>query len=322
LYRLYCMGCIEGAKKYIADNSIDLIVTDPPYGISGNHLDKHYHRNEGYVIDGYVEIPLEQYAEFSIRWMKQAERILRPGGSAYIFSGYSNLYHILNALQQTRLKEVNHIIWKYNFGVYTSKKYVSSHYHILYCVKPGGKIIFNTYSRYGSDERDISGNVLNYKDREDVWIINRTYKPGKQKNKNELPDELLIKIMQYSSNEGDHIVDFFLGGFSTAKVAIGLNRSITGFELNKNSFDHHIAKIKTVNPGDLLSMIRRGNKKHPVNQHKPWNEEQRIKLNKRYIELYNKIKNKKRVIEILQQEFGRGYFSIVNQININLQAGR
>jgi len=32
-------------------------------------------------------------------------------------------------LADTKLEEKNHIIWKYNFGVYTSKKYISSHYH-------------------------------------------------------------------------------------------------------------------------------------------------------------------------------------------------
>ena len=131
-YKIFNTDCISGSKKEIEDNSIDLIITDPPYGISGDTLDKHYNRNEKNVLKGYVEIPTNEYENFSNKWIKQAERILKPGGSIYIVSGYTNLNFILNAIKKTSLKERNHIIWKYNFGVYTKNKYVSSHYHILY----------------------------------------------------------------------------------------------------------------------------------------------------------------------------------------------
>ena len=41
-YNFYNEDCITGAPKYIDDNSVDLIITDPPYGIKGDKLDKHY----------------------------------------------------------------------------------------------------------------------------------------------------------------------------------------------------------------------------------------------------------------------------------------
>jgi len=315
LYNLYPIDCIKGSKKYIKGSSVDLIITDPPYGISGDTLQKHYHRNEEHVIDGYVEIPQNEYPKFSLNWIKEAERILRPGGSIYIVSGYSNLVHILNALQQTKLGEVNHIIWKYNFGVYTKKKYVSSHFHILYYIKSGGKITFNTNSRYGPQEKDKNDKALNYQDREDVWIINKEYKHGQIKNKNELPEELLIKIMQYSSNEGDHVADFFLGGFSTARVAIGLNRKVTGFEINQNSFSYQTKEIKKLEPGFLLSKIKNGTGEKPKNQGKVWRKEESNHLKTRFKKIFSQVKNKKKTIEILQKEFKRGYFSILNKLD-------
>lgn len=313
-YPLYQGDCITGAQKHIADNSVDLIITDPPYGISGDTLHKHYHRKEGHVIDGYVEVKKSEYYQFSLDWIKEAERVLRPGGCLYLVSGYSNLADILNALRQTGLKEINHIIWKYNFGVYTSKKYVSSHYHILYYSKPGGKITFNTHARFGPEEKEINGKSKNYADREDVWMINREYKPGKVKNKNELPQELLIKIMQYSSNENDLVADFFLGGFSTAKVAIGLNRRIIGFELNANSFNHHFPEIQKLKPGYLLQSVKKGSGIKPKNQGKHWTDKEIDRLNQQYHKIFSEVKNKKQTIELLQQEFGRGYFSILNKI--------
>ena len=122
----------------------------------------------------------------------------KTGTKGYIVSGYTNLFSILKALRETRLEELNHIIWKYNFGVYTKTKYVSSHYHILFYKKPGKPHTFNTYVRYGALENSENGGRLNYLDREDVWIINREYKPGQTKNKNELPIALLSKMILYS----------------------------------------------------------------------------------------------------------------------------
>jgi site-specific DNA-methyltransferase (adenine-specific) len=253
----YNCDCISGAAAHIPDGSVDLIITDPPYGIDGHLLHRHYNRREEYVIGDYVDVPKEEYAAFSEKWIRQAERVLRPGGSLYIVSGYTHLIDILNGLKKTSLQEVNHIIWKYRFGVFTKNKYISSHYHILFYEKLGGTRTFNPESRYGFCEKDTDGTSLNNTDREDVWIINREYKPGKKKNKNELPLSLLTKMIQYSSNEGDLVLDFFLGGFSTARVAIGLDRRATGFELSAPVFEAKVAELASIEPGDLLPALRR-----------------------------------------------------------------
>jgi site-specific DNA-methyltransferase (adenine-specific) len=252
----YNEDCIEGVKKHIQSNSIDLIISDPPYGINGDKLDRHYNRNENNVLDGYVEVPEKEYPEFSQKWIVESERVLRPGGSIYIVSGYSQLRHILNALAKTSLQERNHIIWKYNFGVWTTKKYISSHYHILYYVKPKGKVTFLKNAFFADSEKSGNGGSLNYSHREDVWIINREYKRGQIKNKNELPKSLLTKMILYSSNENDLVCDFFLGSFSTAKVAIDLGRRACGFEVNKNAFDYQIKEIEKIKRSELLSRLR------------------------------------------------------------------
>ncbi len=306
----YNEDCIEGCKHHIDDNSIDLIITDPPYGIEGDQLHKHYNRKEEFVIDGYVEIPLEEYQEFSQRWIEQAERILKPGGSLYIVSGYTNLFHILQSLRKTNLKELNHIIWKYNFGVYTKRKYVSSHYHILYYVKKGKPHTFNTHVRYSAQERTSNGGSLNYQDREDVWIINREYKPGKVKNKNELPTSLLTKMIQYSSVENDLVCDLFLGSFSTAKVAIGLNRFATGFEVSQKAYDYQITEVIKVKPGSMLNGLKKPVGANLENQGKSWTMEEKQKIQNRYKSLQKELKTKKAIVEVLSFEFGRGRFSL------------
>jgi len=306
----YNGDCISGATEHLADNSVDLIITDPPYGIHGDKLHLHYNRDETFVVEGYVEIPQEEYAAFSTDWIREAERVLRPGGSLYIVSGYTNLIDILNALRHTNLAEVNHIIWKYNFAVFTRRKYVSSHYHILFYEKPGGRRTFNLESRFGLIEKSPEGLSYNNSDREDLWIINRENKPGQVKNKNELPLRLLTKMIQYSSNEGDLVADFFLGGFSTARAAIGLNRRAVGFEISGRIYDTKIREMATITPGYLLPTLRIPAIKGTRNLGKSWTEADRIRLTRHFEALRAQGRSKKECIAALGEEFGRGRWGI------------
>lgn len=315
----YHGDCVSGAAKYIPDNSVDLIITDPPYGINGDTLHRHYNRKEDFVVGGYVEIPKEEYGDFSLSWIRQAERVLRPGGSIYIVSGYTNLYHILHALGMTTLREVNHLIWKYNFGVFTRRKYVSSHYHILFYEKPGGDRTFNLESRYGLAEQSADERSLNNADREDVWVINREYKPGTVKNKNELPVQLLMKMIQYSSNEGDCVGDFFLGGFSTAKAAIGLNRRAIGFEISRQVFDVKIPEIKALRPGYLFPVLRVPLCATPKNFKKPWTDTDIRYLSGEYHRLLALGIPKRQIIENLGKALGRGRWGIVKALNKSIE---
>lgn len=243
-YKVYNQSCIEGMREHVADNSVDLIFTDPPYGIDGDELDVHYHRDESNVVPGYVDVPLSQYAQFSLDWISECARVLRPGGSMYIVSGYTNLHHVLNALHATNLREVNHIIAKYTFGVNATKKWVSSHYHVLFWEKPGrGKQTrtFNHMYKW-QDNKD------SYNDRLTVQDMPRDYKPGQVKNKNQLSEEFIDKFIMYSSNAGDTVLDCFSGGFTTARAALGRGRKFIGFELNKNAYDAFVPTLDLVQP--------------------------------------------------------------------------
>lgn len=314
--RFYNEDCVSGARKHISSDSVDLIITDPPYGIDGDRLHRHYNRDEDYVVEGYAEVPASEYEKFSLDWISEAERILKPGGSIYLVSGYTNLYYILKALRKTRLEEINHIIWKYNFGVYTSRKFVSSHYHILYYQKPGGTRTFNLESRFGLYEKDQDDGSLNYQDREDVWIINREYKPGQIKNKNELPTALLTKMIQYSSDEDDLVCDMFLGGFSTAKVAIALNRRAIGFEISPEIFAARAGELKTIKPGSLLPTLRAPIIDRRENQGKPWSDADKEILQARFDQLLRSGRTKKDAVEIVGQELGRGRWAVERMLKI------
>ena len=135
---------------------------------------------------------------------------------------------------------------------------------------------FNLESRFGLIEKTDDERSLNNTDREDVWIINREYKPGQVKNKNELPYKLLTKMIQDSSNEGDLVGDFFLGGFSTARVAIGLNRRAIGFEISNLMYDTKIKEMETIIPDDFSLTLRTPIIKETKNLGQHWTEQDYI----------------------------------------------
>src|SRR5439155_23994431 len=133
---------------------------------------------------------------------------------------------------QLGLVEINQIIWKYKFGVMTKRKYVTSHYNIIYFTKSQeAEPTFNPACRFAV------GSLEQANDLADVWYINREYHRGKIKNCNKLPAELVRKIIQYSSNLGDTVCDFFQGNFTTAVMARRLGRRPCGFELNPAAYE-------------------------------------------------------------------------------------
>ena len=194
---------------------VDLIVTDPPFAIDFRAQRLNYNRTGSNVLEGYQEIPEEEYGEFTKRWIAEAERVLAPTGSMYIFSGWNRLRDILEGIDAAGLTTINHLIWKYQFGVFTKKKYVTSHYHILFVAKDPKRYTFNKIDHYP----------------EDVWVINREYWKGRKKTPTKLPSELIKKILSYSSNPGDLVLDPFLGSGTVAVVARQEGRKFLGFEV-------------------------------------------------------------------------------------------
>ena len=231
--------------KTIPNEKIDLVVTDPPFAINFKAKKANYNRTASRVLSGYNEITKENYYEFTLNWMSQCFRILKESGGMYVFSGWNNLGDILNAIEEIGFITVNHIIWKYQFGVVTNRKFVTSHYHCLYICKNDKKRKFFPYERFSKEEKNNQGRSLHYKDKEDVWEIKREYWTGDEKTPTKLPAEIIKKILQYSSEEGDLVFDPFLGSGQTAVVSKLLKRNYIGFEIVKEYFDFISKRLKS-----------------------------------------------------------------------------
>jgi len=240
--------------KYIPKNKIDLVITDPPFAINFKAKKANYNRIPSRVISGYNEILPADYYDFTYRWMTEVYRVLKESGSMYVFSGWNNLKDILQAIDDVGFTTINHIIWKYQFGVVTKKKFVTSHYHCLYVCKNEKEKKFFPFSRFKKDSKSTEGRSLHYKDKEDVWEINREYWTGDQKTPTKLPSELIKKILEYSSEKKDLVLDPFLGSGQVAVVSKLLNRRFVGFEIvpdyykfAKKRLDKNLYRVKKSN---------------------------------------------------------------------------
>jgi site-specific DNA-methyltransferase (adenine-specific) len=315
-YKVYNEDCLNAATL-ITDNSVSLFICDPPFGLGESTFDKHYNRKKANVTQNYHEAP-DNYEQWCFQWLSIAKQKLKPDGTMYIISGWNKLGEVLNAVQQAELHTINHIIWKYNFGVFTKCKFVSSHYHVLMLAKTS-KPKFNTYCRFGPQEKNASGNKALYSDLEDVFTINKEYqqyKEGELKNTNKLPDALVEKLILYSSDKDDTVCDFFMGNFTTAYNALRLGRKAVGFEVNKEMFHYHEARLAAIEYGIGLRSLKAPEVQLPEKMGKRFEEGEKERIWKDFQDLTREGSMKlSQVYTTLQERYQRGKFSIKKVID-------
>ncbi len=238
--------CINLMQE-MPDECVDLIITDPPFAIDFKAKKHNYNRKQSKVLTGYKEIKGSDYQFFTSDWLSQATRVLKNSGSMYIFSGWNHLKELLIAIDECNLTTVNHLIWKYQFGVTTKRKYVTSHYHCLFVCKDDRKRYFQPYCRFSKHERTSNGGSAHYKDKEDVWEIKREYWHGDRKTPTKLPAEIIKKILDYSSKEEDLVFDPFLGSGQVAVVSKMNNRNYMGFEIVRGYYEFALERLNSGN---------------------------------------------------------------------------
>lgn len=201
--------CIKKLKT-LPDESVDLIIVDPPYNIGVNY--------------GKDKDKRKDYEDWCLKWLKESERVLKSNGSMYIINYPENNARIFGRLTKTNLRFNAWITWHYpsNTGM-SPTNFTRSQRSILYLVKS---------HRYKFNLGE--GEVL-----EDYIIMNIVKNTAKEKQKgfpNQIPVKLLKELISISSNKRDIVLDFFLGSGSTGVAARKLNRNFIGIELDADNF--------------------------------------------------------------------------------------
>ena len=210
-------NCLDTLKN-IPNESIDLIVTDPPYpttsrgnaGNSGGMLQKDINK-KGKVFT-HNNINCKEYAP-------EFYRLLKDGSHCYVMTNHINLIDMLNTFTDVGFHFIKSLIWNKGNKI-MGQYYMSQYEYILFFRKGKGKKINNCGT---SDILSISNKKTKDKD-------------GKNIHDTEKPVELMEVLVNNSSQENELVLDPFMGVGSTGIACIKNKRNFIGIEIDENYF--------------------------------------------------------------------------------------
>lgn len=204
--KIFNCDCLEGLKD-IPDNSVDCIITDPPYcvGATSNGIKANY-------------TDLNLIRPFFDLLFKESARVLKDNGYIYCCTDWRT-YPILYPTLINILSIRNLIVWEHRL-LRPGNWYRGSHELIMFATKVNAK------RKFGGGERDI-------------WRIRHDSSelPPNRVHPSQKPVALIEKIINDSTNEGEIVLDPFIGSGTTAVACIQTNRKFVGYELNKKFFE-------------------------------------------------------------------------------------
>ena len=220
-HNVYFEDCVEGMRERLDDDSVDCVITDPPYGMAfqeGSNTEGHETGDRVKAWDGIEgDQTIEEAVELLKNTLGQITRVLKDGGHAYIFCDWRGI-HEIKPLVDGVLNVKNVLVWdKGSMGIGDlDNNWGYSH---EFC-------IFATKGDRAHPLSEATRNVLEH------GRPNRTdYEHPTMK-----PESLLVELVQTSTREGDRILDPFMGSGTTAVAAIQNDREYIGFELDEENY--------------------------------------------------------------------------------------
>lgn len=256
--------CIQFLRE-LPDSSVDLVFVDPPYNI-------------GYDYDEYDDKqPPDQYYDWCGRWMEHIYYALKPYGSFWLMIGDEWAAELKVLAREHEFHLRSWIVWHYTFGVNCTNKFTRSHAHLFYFTKHQRRFTFNADAIRVPSARQIVYNdkrgnpegrlpddtwILRPQERptlfpadSDTWYIPRiagTFNQRVKNAPNQLPEQLLGRIIRSCSNEGDLVVDPMSGTATTLVVAKKLGRNYLGCDLSEAYVNGGLVRLENAKCGDEL----------------------------------------------------------------------
>lgn len=235
-----CGDSIELLKK-MNDKTVNLIFADPPYNIG---------KDFGKVKENEAWETKEDYINWCKTWIDECFRVLKDDGTFYFMTA-TQFMPYLDVYVQENYNVLSRIIWSYDSSGVQSKKIFGSLYEPILMVNksPKAKYTFNYQDILVEAKTGAKRGLIDY--RKDppqpyntkkvpgnVWEFPRVrFKMEEYENHpTQKPERLLERIILASSNEGDIVLDPFGGSFSTAGVAVKLNRKAISFDIEEEYF--------------------------------------------------------------------------------------
>ena len=232
-------GDVLDVLRLLPDESVDLVVTSPPYNIG-----KEYETVQ----------PLDEYLCWCERWIAELHRLVKPTGGFWLNLGYLSMPGRAKAVPIPYLLWdripfflIQEIVWNYGAGVAGRRFFSPRNEKFLWYVKNPAEYTFNLDAvrdpkvKYPNQRKHgkIRVNPLG-KNPTDVWrfpkVTSGTRRSSKERTAHpaQFPEAVIDRIIRASSNRGDLIVDPFVGSGTTSVVSKKNGRCSLGIDVRED----------------------------------------------------------------------------------------
>lgn len=238
----------------VESESVDLIFADPPYNLNKAEWDSFESQ--------------EDYIDWSLQWICQAARVLKPTGSLYV-CGFSETLADLKHPASQYFKGCRWLVWHYKNKANLGHDWGRSHESIIHFRKSAAvklniddvRIPYGTHTLKYPSHPQADSSLYSNGQKRDRWLPHP--KGAKPKDVIDIPttcngmgettphptqkpEELVRKFVLASSQPGDLVIDPFSGSGTTVVVAEQLGRRWMGCDLNADYHQWAIARLETV----------------------------------------------------------------------------
>ena len=228
LNKIYNMDCLEGLRA-LEDESVDLIITSPPYNLGKSHHtgNNHFKAYTDYDDD----MPEELYQKWQVEILNECHRVLKKDGSLW----YNHKNRIRNG------EQIEPYRWLYKTPFIIKQEIVWQN----------GSQNFDKCRIYPMTERvywltkDAKTKLFNAINHHDIFT-RAEWQPVKTKGafKRAYPEKMVEDIISCFPNS-KFILDPFSGSGTTCCVAKRMNKNYIGFELGKEAFEISNERLKS-----------------------------------------------------------------------------
>lgn len=224
--------------RRIPEHSVDLIITDPPYNLGNFMADRDTNlvnmRDNFFGAAGWDDMDFADWKKSMNKFFKSAARVIRPGGSMIVFMAVIKVETVIS------LATKNGFYYK-TTGTWHKTNPMPRNMNLHFVNSTESWIYFTYGTRTGTFNNE--GRCLHD-------FIESSVTPQNEKKHGKHPTQkplvLINHFVEVLSNEGDTILDPFMGSGSTGVSAVSKNRDFIGIELDENYHNIAIARIQEV----------------------------------------------------------------------------
>ncbi|EGL54487.1 llaDCHIB [Methylophaga aminisulfidivorans MP] len=238
--------------QQLPDNSFDIAIADPPYNVSkGNKWSWDSSANvPGFggnwtkFMAQWDDMSLGQYMDFSIAWISQLKRIIKPTGSIWVHGTYHNIGLVNFVLQMLEVEIINEVIWykRNSFPNLSGRRLTASHETILWAHTGSSKSRKYNFNYEKSKEMTFPGDMMKLEGKQmrTVWDIpNNKLKSELEHGKHPTQKPLRVskRILEISAKSNDKVLIPFAGSGTECIAAMELGLEFLAYENDPEYFE-------------------------------------------------------------------------------------